>query len=115
MQLMFSTSEEAPNRPGLSLIPGQVLSFNSNLSSQITNTGFKSIYGSSNTSYQDTMYFTHSYFCQPTDSSIITSYSTFQGLEFCASFVVENLIGLQFHPEKSGQSGLKLLKSLLSL
>lgn len=54
-------------------------------------------------------YFVHSYYPQPADSKIICGI-TFYGIEFPSAVAYQNLIAVQFHPEKSGKPGLKILK-----
>ena len=55
-------------------------------------------------------YFTHSYHCVPSDSSIISSKAS-HGIEICASIEFKNIFGTQFHPEKSQKSGIKMLEN----
>ena len=52
-------------------------------------------------------YFLHSYHCVPDDKNLIVS-TTEYGQEFCSSIQFENIIGCQFHPEKSHDAGLEL-------
>ncbi len=56
------------------------------------------------------VYFVHSYYCDPADSSDILT-STGYGADFVSSVEKGNIFGLQFHPEKSAESGLKILKN----
>ncbi len=58
------------------------------------------------------MYFIHSYVAIPTESEIISSTSFCGDISFCASVTRRNIFGCQFHPEKSGKSGLKIYKNL---
>ena len=46
------------------------------------------------------------------NNNIILSYTNYMDLKFCSSITYENIIGVQFHPEKSGLIGLKFLKNL---
>ncbi len=57
------------------------------------------------------MYFVHSYIAEPTNSQITSSTTTFGGTPFCSSFIHENIFACQFHPEKSGPSGLQIYKN----
>lgn len=54
-------------------------------------------------------YFVHSYYPQPADSEVICGI-TFYGIEFPSAVAYQNLVAVQFHPEKSGKPGLKILK-----
>lgn len=59
-------------------------------------------------------YFVHSYYVDPSDKSIIAG-ETDYGLDFCSMIVRNNLVATQFHPEKSGQMGLRMLGNFLRL
>jgi imidazole glycerol-phosphate synthase subunit HisH len=128
MQLLFSLSEEG-NTECLNVIEGKVKKFNNN--PDIIGTGLKvpqigwnrvKVQSSNfkdqnlfndipNNSYY---YFVHSYYCQPDKSSIVTGITSY-GIDFCSSFQKENIFGVQFHPEKSGENGLKLLKNFVDI
>lgn len=55
-------------------------------------------------------YFVNSFYCQPQDKSIITG-TTEYGEKFASIIIKDNVVGMQFHPEKSADSGLQLLKN----
>ncbi len=57
-------------------------------------------------------YFVHSYFCQPKNQQLIAG-SCDYGIKFCASVIKDNLFATQFHPEKSHNNGLQLLKNFV--
>jgi glutamine amidotransferase len=57
------------------------------------------------------MYFVHSYYAKPKDDQIILTYSKYGDLEYCSSLKKENITGIQFHPEKSGELGLNIYKN----
>jgi glutamine amidotransferase len=57
-------------------------------------------------------YFVHSYYVDPEDKSLIAG-TTEYGVEFCSMVLRGNAIGTQFHPEKSGNVGLKILDNFL--
>ena len=57
----------------------------------------------------DYVYFVHSYFCQPDNAADIAAKTTY-GINYCASFEHDNIFGMQFHPEKSGEAGLNILR-----
>jgi len=54
------------------------------------------------------MYFVHSYYAVPEDTSVIAT-TTEYGVDFCSSIAKDNMFGVQFHIEKSGDLGLKVL------
>jgi glutamine amidotransferase len=58
-------------------------------------------------------YFVHSYYPVPEDDAVITSTCTY-GMEFAASVTKGNLSAVQFHPEKSQELGLKMLRNFIS-
>ena len=58
------------------------------------------------------MYFVHSFYVQPENDNEIISLSKYGSVDYCSSIVKENVIGMQFHPEKSGSSGLRIYKCL---
>ena len=58
------------------------------------------------------MYFVHSFVVKPEDESLITTRSTYGSVEFCSSLETGNIFGCQFHPERSGTSGLTMYKNL---
>jgi glutamine amidotransferase len=60
----------------------------------------------------DHVYFVHSYHCAPADPSVIALEAT-HGVTFCAAIQSANLFACQFHPEKSQQVGLGLLKTFV--
>ena len=61
----------------------------------------------------DYVYFVHSYYCQlgqAEDTAAQTEY----GIKYCSSFERGNIFGMQFHPEKSGEAGLNILRKFVS-
>ena len=119
MQLLLSKSEEG-DVDCLDLIKGSVNKFDSknkipqigwnNVSFNDANRASNLKSGIPNNSY---FYFVHSYYCIPTDANIslgITSY----GLDYCSIFAKNNIVGVQFHPEKSGAVGFQLLKNVIN-
>jgi glutamine amidotransferase len=60
----------------------------------------------------DFMYFVHSYYVKPSDPETVAATSTYAGVEFCAALSYRNVIGWQFHPERSGPRGLELYRAL---
>ena len=59
-------------------------------------------------------YFVHSYYAEPDYKSLIAA-DTEYGISFCSVLVSNNLIGTQFHPEKSGETGLKIYRNFIDL
>ncbi len=113
MQWLFETSTEAPEVKGLGIFPGKCTRFTETPRSlhvgwnQISfcNSSSRLFQGIADGSY---FYFTHSYWCPIEGSSSATT--QFQ-TEFAAALEKKNVFGMQFHPEKSGDSGLRILKN----
>tara|TARA_B100000787_G_C16121147_1_gene262734 strand:+ start:182 stop:748 length:567 start_codon:yes stop_codon:yes gene_type:complete len=105
MQIFFETSEESPAARGLGLIKGSVRKFKAQDGINL-NVGWK------NTDRGE-FYFAHSYYCDIEEDLDDLECSTFKGQKFTASFRKDNLVGMQFHPEKSGLLGLDRFRKLL--
>jgi glutamine amidotransferase len=116
MQLLFSSSEEG-NTECLNIIEGKVKKFNINLKvpqmgwNQVSQKSSKLFSGINNNSY---FYFVHSYYCQPREIKIIKGSTNYE-LNFCSTIEKNNIFGVQFHPEKSGDNGLRLLKNFTDI
>ena len=57
-------------------------------------------------------YFVHSFYCKPENEKNILSTSMFNKQEFCSSILNKNILGTQFHPEKSGKTGIDFLRNI---
>ena len=118
MQLFFKESEESPGDPGLNLLDGVVVKFPKNV--KIPHMGWNTIkiVRSSDflegVSEKDYFYFVHSYYTIPKDPSIIFA-KTEYGVNFPSVVAKNNIFGVQFHPEKSGESGKKIIKNFLRI
>lgn len=118
MQALFDIGEEMGEHAGLSLLPGRVLRFAENLSVKIPHTGWNQLevrkdallFGQVNAGTY--VYFNHSYYCQPRNSSDVIA-TTDYGLQYACAVQHDNIFGVQFHPEKSQTVGLQILKNFL--
>lgn len=112
LQILFETSEEAPELQGLGILKGTVKKFTKGKIPQI---GWNKIKTTSKNSYlpEDYFYFVNSYYVEPEDKNIISSYCDYNG-DFCASLETANLTAVQFHPEKSSEAGLIFFKNWLN-
>jgi glutamine amidotransferase len=119
MQLLFAFSEEGGFFKGLNIISGKVKRFS--YSVKCPHLGWnkvKFIHNSNrniNPIFEDVLdesyfYFVHSYYCEVDNQKIIYS-TTDYGSAFPSSIWKDNLFGVQFHPEKSSTSGLRILKN----
>ena len=57
-------------------------------------------------------YFVHSYYADPDDASAVAGVTTY-GVEFCSAVAWDNVVAVQFHPEKSGDAGLELYRAFV--
>ena len=117
LQALFESSEEAPEEPGLALLPGRVQRFTCDLAiPHIGWNGLKARQASplfQGLTGNEKFYFVHSYHVVPaTDAEILTT--TDYGYEFVSSIQKGAMVATQFHPEKSGKAGLKLLENFLA-
>jgi len=128
MQMFLDTSEEHGEYAGLGLIGGHVKAIpqseNGQLKRKIPHIGWTNLtthdgyaeWGNtclSQVQSDDYFYFVHSYMAQPSNSEHYLAVSDYEGLEITAAIHKENVTGLQFHPEKSGEAGLRVLSGFL--
>ena len=116
LQALFDASEEAPGCEGLGIIPGVVKRFALELA--VPHIGWNGINIRKPSKIFDQLegnekfYFVHSYYVAPLDASVALT-TTDYGDRFVSSIQRGNIIATQFHPEKSGRAGLRLLKNFL--
>ena len=116
LHALFEHSEEAPGRKGLGLISGYVKKFDIDLS--VPHIGWNGINIKkpcrifSGLGGDEKFYFVHSFYVTPEDDSVVLT-TTDYGLEFVSSIQKENITATQFHPEKSGDAGIKILKNFI--
>ena len=116
LQALFESSEEAPEVAGLGIIPGQVKRFSVDLSvphigwNGITICQPSRIFNEIDPA--EKFYFVHSFHVAPSDGSVILT-TTDYGATFVSSIQKNNIIATQFHPEKSGRAGLRILQNFL--
>ena len=114
MQILFAGSEESPCVDGLKIFGGQVKKIRAG-DLKIPHMGWNSIkFGDSKLfnglSGSPYFYFVHSYHAAPDDKNIIAATTTY-GEIVTAAIAFENIFATQFHPEKSGDVGLQVLKN----
>jgi len=119
MQMLFDESEEMGTHPGLGVLPGRIVRFAPGL--KVPHVGWNQVYprataaGSLSPLLQgirpgDYAYFVHSYYPVPADEAVILA-TTEYGVEFASVVGVQRVFGIQFHPEKSQDVGLRILKN----
>jgi len=117
LQVLFEASEEAPDEPGLGLLPGRVQRFACDLA--IPHIGWNGIKAHQASPLfhglagDEKFYFVHSYHVAPAGDGDILA-TTDYGYEFVSAIQRGALVATQFHPEKSGRAGLKVLENFLA-
>ncbi len=116
LQALFESSDEAPELAGLGLMPGTVRRFEGDL--RVPHMGWNQIHARpgaallGNLGPAPYLYFAHSYYAPFVDATAATCE---YGVPYTAVLESENLFGVQFHPEKSGLLGLRIVKNFLDL
>lgn len=121
MQLLFTESQEARKQKGLGLLQGSVKLFAERKGFKVPHMGWNQLeikskdcpllQGINDNSF---VYFCHSYYPDPRDKGII-AVTTDYGIEFTSVLWQDNIYGAQFHPEKSQETGLKMLNNFVNL
>lgn len=125
-QLLLEKGYEFGEWEGLGLLPGEVVRFPQLKNGAKTpHMGWNSINSPAGKNWKETflegvtagadMYFIHSYFLKPKEQSHILAETTYGGFTFAAAIGKGNIIGCQFHPEKSGEAGLKIIEKFVAL
>ena len=125
LQLLFERSEEFGEHEGLGLVRGDVRRIpkvTGDKRRKVPQINWNRVY-QVNDSHPEkkrilehirdvqSMYFVHSYYVSPADTSIELTYTEYEGFRYCSSILKENIAAFQFHPEKSGVPGLGIYKN----
>jgi glutamine amidotransferase len=128
MQMLLDSSEEFGNSQGLGLIPGRVIGIpaidSAGRAQKVPHVGWNELVLSpGRTSWSGTLladlcpgeagYFVHSFMAQPNDPDHRLADCRYGGVPIAATIAAGNIWGCQFHPEKSGEVGLKVLRRFL--
>lgn len=120
LQLLFESSEESPGVEGLGILKGKIVRIPEGVGLKIPHIGWNSIAypnqgrlykGINENSY---VYFVHSYYLQTDDREIVTA-ETEYGVKMQVSVEKNNVFACQFHPEKSSETGLAILKNFIQI
>ena len=120
LQLLFSESDESEGVKGLSLLNGKISSIPKDMGLKVPHMGWNSVSIKQNGGIfkdipdESYFYFVHSYYLNGADEADIAGTAQY-GVEIQCAVQRENLCAVQFHPEKSGSVGLKLLENFLTL
>ena len=126
MQMLLSRGTEHRETEGLNIISGSVLPLPKDVPAfKVPNINWHSLYPPKTNDWsfsvlRDTLpgtcfYFVHSYYAKPDNEQHVLAESKFGNLTYAAAIRKDNVTGTQFHPEKSGEAGLLLLKNFLNL
>ena len=119
LQLLFERSDETPGVEGLGILKGEILRIPDCEGLKIPHMGWNSLHLQNGgrlfqgLKEQDYVYFVHSYYATDCDD-FVTSVAEYGGI-LTASAEKDNVYGMQFHPEKSGEKGLSILKAFCEL
>jgi glutamine amidotransferase len=118
LQVLFAGTEEGGWHECLDIIPGRVKKLPSGL--KIPHMGWNQVKQKVSHPVFDgipdgaNFYFVHSYYVEPNDGSLVAG-ETEYGMPFCSVIARGNLVATQFHPEKSGESGLRMYANFLKM
>jgi imidazole glycerol-phosphate synthase subunit HisH len=123
LQVLFEGSEEDPTCRGLGVLPGRVRRFADRPGLKIPHMGWNATEPRAAANQTAVLthtppgtffYFVHSYFADPARAEDVALVAE-HGVPFCAAVARDNIFACQFHPEKSQQAGLALLRSFVTL
>lgn len=120
LQLLFENSDETPGVSGLGILPGEIVRIPDKPGFKIPHIGWNSLQLSNDgrlfqgIDEQSYVYFVHSYYLRAREESIVKA-STEYVTHIHASVEKDNVFACQFHPEKSGDVGLSILKNFVKI
>lgn len=121
LQVLFESSEEGVEE-GLGVIPGKIREFSEEPGITIPHMGWNQLKLTQaelplwqNLTTGDWVYFVHSYYADPKDSSVIAAAVTHGSQTVTAAIAKENVMAVQFHPEKSSTIGMQILSNFVTI
>ena len=113
MQLLFDRSAEAEGA-GIGLVPGTVRRLRA---TRVPELGWNTVDDPRDPAFAasglSSVYYAHSFVCDPDEPAVVTAWSTHEGDRFAAAVRVARTVGVQFHPEKSSTPGVRFLHALI--
>ncbi len=115
-QIILDYSEESDTKC-LGLVPGSTKHFPKDMGLKIPHIGWNTVEHSGEGIFKGipadaSFYFVHSYYVEPKDKKNVIGVTNY-GMDFCSCVQFENITAFQFHPEKSGEVGLQLLRNFV--
>lgn len=119
LQLLFDESEESPGVPGLGILKGKIRRFPASENLKVPQIGWNNVSSCRGRLFEGIedgtyFYFVHSYYLDAADPAIVSSKAEYS-VTFDSSVESGNVFATQFHPEKSSDAGLRVLKNFLDL
>ncbi len=120
LQLLFKKSEEDKNVSGLGLIKGEVVKFRvkkfpvPHMCWNIVQFEQKNSVLLNGLSKEEYFYFVHSYYPVVEEKNVVFGTTVYEKTKFCSMLLKNNIVATQFHIEKSGSKGLKLLNNIIT-
>jgi imidazole glycerol phosphate synthase glutamine amidotransferase subunit len=121
-QILFDSSEESPGVAGLGIVPGTVRRFQASPGIKIPHMGWNSVVPRNPESgiwvglgAEPYFYYVHSFFPVPENDRIIAAVTTYGDDTFAAAIELPSLFACQFHPEKSQDAGIRLIRNFLEI
>jgi imidazole glycerol-phosphate synthase subunit HisH len=126
MQMLLDESEEFVNTKGLGLISGKVIKLptQNKIYEKLPHVSWNEIKEKktkwnntilNNVEQQSDVYFVHSFITNLDNEDEVLSTTVYSDYEFCSSIKKDNIYGCQFHPEKSGEIGLKIIENFINI
>jgi glutamine amidotransferase len=118
LQVLMTSTAEGGDHKCLDIIPGKVRKLPAGL--KVPHMGWNQVkQACAHPIFRDipdnaNFYFVHSYYAHPLDRSVVAGVTEY-GIEFCSMIIKDNLFATQFHPEKSGEPGLKMYSNFLKM
>lgn len=126
LQLLMSSSEEFGECAGLGIVPGRTVFLGSPKENgrvvKVPHVGWNKVSPAGNGAWESTpmagiapessMYFVHSFYVVPDDEKYVLCRTDYGDVSFCSAVMHGNVVAFQFHPEKSGEQGLKIYENI---